>query len=347
MTMLFLVFGTILCTLMKNSDALCFNMTTPYAFTFPYDFGPHYNFSYEFWLAEGLVDARSVHTGETLTFGFLFGTSRYAPPTCDKRKNLMQLTSGFNVKETQTKQHGYFDPLYFGLDPLRITLSPRGYQVRPWGEVIANPEWTVMDWNAKILNVSLGDHYSVFITSENNNPVFAVNNHTQLYTVTPNADISGRFRYKNQEYVGSGKGFVIHSFSDISESSLHKDKWAWFVISLNNSDTLIVSQFFNGSQVVYHHLIVIASNSSTIETNDFNMTTVRSWTSSRTRVTYPIEHLLSCLVPEMNLLIEPNVDDNEFFFVDELIGYEAVSKVSGTFQGQPIRGVATTELKGF
>jgi len=136
-----------------------------------------------------------------------------------------------------------------------------------------------------------------------------------------------------------------------STSALSPDieGWDWFALQLDDGRDLMfyrlrgrdggTSEFSGGS-------ITSALGSVTrLEASSVNLEVTREWTSDRTGVRYPVGWRMSLPALDLDLEIDPRIDDQE---IDLTVRYwEGAVTVSGSSSDAPVSGLGYLELAGY
>jgi predicted secreted hydrolase len=127
--------------------------------------------------------------------------------------------------------------------------------------------------------------------------------------------------------------------------------WDWFGIQLDNGTDVMLYRMRNrdGSLDPYSSGTVVDQKSSHLDVREFNAIPQRKWTSMKTGTTYPLEWTISIPSRKCELRVTPLIDNQELVTTRStgIAYWEGAVAVSGTWEGQPIRGRGYVELTGY
>ncbi|HZD58424.1 MAG TPA: lipocalin-like domain-containing protein [Anaerolineales bacterium] len=170
----------------------------------------------------------------------------------------------------------------------------------------------------------------------------------------------GTVEVENELFRVSGLSWMDHEFST---SALASDQvgWDWFSIQLGatkgQSKTgdsgepidLMVYQIrkANGSIDPYSSGTLIYPDGSTrhLDKKDFEITSLDTWQSPRTKAKYPSRWTVKIPSARLDLQIDPYLADQELNVSYDY--WEGAVKISGEYNGQPVRGNGYVELTGY
>ena len=128
--------------------------------------------------------------------------------------------------------------------------------------------------------------------------------------------------------------------------------WDWFAVNLADRTDLTLSlvRATDGSYpLVYGTLVGSTGASRHLARDEFTVTVLGSWTSSRTGARYPAGWTISLPAERLELTLRPTVADQELDTraTTGVVYWEGSQTVSGTRAGTPITGEAYVELTGY
>jgi predicted secreted hydrolase len=140
---------------------------------------------------------------------------------------------------------------------------------------------------------------------------------------------------------------------EFSTSSLSKDAvgWDWFALQLDNNREIMLYRIRkrDGSvEITSHGTVINADGTSTsLALKDFKIESASQWTSPHTGAVYPSSWRVTVQAPSgpIQLDIKPLMQDQE---LNSATAYwEGASQISGTDNGQPVKGYGYVELTGY
>jgi predicted secreted hydrolase len=125
--------------------------------------------------------------------------------------------------------------------------------------------------------------------------------------------------------------------------------WDWFSIQLDNQVELMLFYLrrADGSVDPYSSgtLIFPDGSTQTLDREDFSITVTDDWHSPHSGATYPAGWQVSIPEQAIELTITPYLADQELQV--SFIYWEGAVQVSGTMNGQMVRGNGYVELTGY
>jgi predicted secreted hydrolase len=125
--------------------------------------------------------------------------------------------------------------------------------------------------------------------------------------------------------------------------------WNWFGIQFTDGSDLMLYQMRlrNGGIDPYSCGKWIDADGSIVDlgVNDFELTSLKSWQSPSTKVSYPIEWTLRIPKLNLDLVIVPRVENQELNL--SVVYWEGAIKLRGERGNKPVDGVGYMELTGY
>jgi predicted secreted hydrolase len=170
----------------------------------------------------------------------------------------------------------------------------------------------------------------------------------------------GIVKVENEKFRVSGLSWMDHEFST---SALASDQvgWDWFSIQLGAANgqsksgdsgeptEIMVFQIrkANGSIDPYSSGTLIYRDGRTrhLDKKDFEITSLDTWQSPRTKARYPSRWTVKIPSAQLDLQIEPYLADQELNVSYDY--WEGAVKISGKYNGRPVIGNGYVELTGY
>ncbi len=126
--------------------------------------------------------------------------------------------------------------------------------------------------------------------------------------------------------------------------------WDWLGINLDCGVDIIllIRRAMKDQSIVYQIVQILQPDGSFIPEHNFTLTPLRLWESPHTHIKYPVEMRLEIPAHDLSLTIQAFADDQEipFFGIIRSI-WEGAGRVSGSYQGEEVTGVARIEFHGY
>ncbi|MGZ8955302.1 MAG: lipocalin-like domain-containing protein [Methylovulum sp.] len=326
----------------------------PQPFLFPNDHGPHKQFRSEWWYFTGnLNNPQGRQFGYELTF-FRFALKPDLPESKSAWRSNQMYMAHLTLTDVEAKRF-YTDEQFSRAGNDLAGASNKSYQV-----------W-LYDWSAKTegeedfplrLHANSKDFaIDLLLTS----PKGYVRQGDQgLSQKSPEpGNASYYYSYPRLETEGTvsvgGKAFSVTGTSwmdrEWSTSALSNEQsgWDWFALQLSDNTELMFyqlrrkdGQHDSNSSGSY----IMADNTKiSFKDHDVTITTLDSWKSPHSEITYPSRWRLSVPSQSLELEIVPLINDQELNVSYRY--WEGAVKVTGTKQGKPISGQGYVELAGY
>ncbi|MDB4986071.1 MAG: AttH component of AttEFGH transport system [Myxococcaceae bacterium] len=168
---------------------------------------------------------------------------------------------------------------------------------------------------------------------------------TSYYYSRPNLSVTGTIVDHGNPVQVSGQAWFDHQWGDFSQTN--KAGWDWFSVQLDSGEQYMVYLIKDGSGTVVDKLgTLIKANGSTVDLAPSALSdlAISHWTSPHTSYTYSSGWKVT--VPGGFLMVTPQVKDQELVVPSSPDGkyWEGATTVTGTINGQPVRGKGYTEL---
>jgi geranylgeranyl pyrophosphate synthase/predicted secreted hydrolase len=169
--------------------------------------------------------------------------------------------------------------------------------------------------------------------------------------------VSGYFTVNGQrKRVVNGQGWYDHEFGGVSAEEDDVPRmdyaWNWAAIQLDNGHEVSVAVLKDPRSTPHRLMesraVVVDAAGERTQPADLEFTELNQWTSVRTFNTYPTHWHVSMPSAGIELELKAPFDDQEFMTLIAKPGFwEGRVDVTGTFQGQAVKGVAYVERNGF
>jgi predicted secreted hydrolase len=326
----------------------------PQDFSFPNDHGPHNQFRSEWWYFTG-----NLNNPQGRQFGYELTFFRFAlKPDLPKSKSAWRSNQMYMAHLTLTDMEAnrfYTDERFSRAGNELAGASNKSYQVwlYDWS---AKTEGTV-DFPLRLHANSNGFAIELILTSPKGYVMQGNQGLSQKSSESGNA--SYYYSYPRLETNGTvsvgGKPFSVIGTSwmdrEWSTSALSNEQsgWDWFSLQLSDNTELMFyqlrrkdGQHDSNSSGSY----MTADNAKiSLKDHDATITTLDSWKSPHSEITYPSRWRLSVPSQALELEIVPLINDQELNVSYRY--WEGAVKVTGTKQGKPISGQGYVELAGY
>ena len=329
----------------------------PLDFRFPQDHGPHNDYTTEWWYYTGnLTGDDDGAYGYQLTFF----RSALAPGESSRPSDFAAhqiYMAHLAVTSAPARQHLSFDRFSRGAAGVAGATGSPNYQV--WLD----------DWRAQEVGpgrmrlLAAADSedgpVSIDLTLTQTRPPLLhgeaglsrkgpeAGNANHYYSLV-RMETTGRLVIGDAQVGVSGLSWMDHEFGT---SALSRDAvgWDWFAVTLDNDVVLMFAQIrtqSGASQDIFEGTLSFADGRQVaISHTDFELTTTGEWTSPRSGITYPSGWRVNFPQYEIDLTIEPLIDDQEMDVA--FTYYEGATVVRGTMNGQAVGGRGYVELTGY
>jgi predicted secreted hydrolase len=345
-------------------DALSGGDTTGFAramtvreFSFPRDYGAHPEFQTEWWYYTGNVAAADGHR-----FGFEFTIFRRTLTPNMPERDSEWATNQMYFADLAISDIGgnqFYAKQRFSRGALGLSgaiVEPRvKVWIEDWQMSAQNDQGTILRLQAAEDQIALD-----LTVEEGKAPVLEGDrglsqkspepgNASYYYSLT-RLLTTGTITINGTAYQVSGTAWKDHEFST---SVLGKDAlgWDWFALQLDNNRELMLYQIRkkDGSLETTSDGTLVNADGSVIHltNNDYKIEVLDQWTSPHTGATYPSgwKVMIQAATGPIQLEIRPLMADQE---LNSTTAYwEGASQITGTDNGQPIKGYGYVELTGY
>ncbi len=338
------------------------SITGPCNLEFPSDHGAHPGHRTEWWYFTGNLYSPN---GNLFGFQLTFFRRQISPPGANNewpdppsawRTQQIYLAHAA-VSDVAQKRHLQADLISRG------ALKLAGVEQRPPETIVYLKTWSARISSEKqVLEVDTDEFgYKLFLTPKKP-PVLHGRAGYSLKGSTPERascyysytrlDVSGSLTLGDKTFSVSGQGWMDHEFSSASlEPGIIG--WDWF--SLQLSDRTEIMLFFlrtaDGriSPVSGGTFVDPVGRTTTLGKDDIAVTTLETWKSPHSKAVYPSRWRLQVLPYTLDLLISPNLVDQEML-TSESTGvtyWEGSVSIRGTKEARSIQGLGYVELTGY
>lgn len=353
--------------------------TEPLAFQFPRDHGAHNDYATEWWYYTGnLTGDDGGAYGFQLTFfrsALAAGESHERPSTFATHQLYM---AHFAVTSAPDRQHLSFDRFSRGSGGMAgATADPR-YEVwlDDWRVQEVGPaqmhilaatdtedgrvaiDLTLTETRAPLLHGEAGlsrKGQELHCSAQQDMMQGAVDVSSQTDCVNANhyyslvqMDTTGRLVFRDVEVGVSGLSWMDHEFGT---SALTRDAvgWDWFAVTLDNGVVLMFAEIrteSGGKEDIFESTLSFPNGRQiSIRQDEFELMATGQWTSSDSGITYPSGWHVLFPEYDIELTIEPLIDDQEMDVA--FTYYEGATVVNGTMNGASVTGRGYVELTGY
>lgn len=171
------------------------------------------------------------------------------------------------------------------------------------------------------------------------------NGFTYYYSLTDIAS-SGALTIGGRTYRVTGLSWLDHQWGNWSWTTVRG--WTWMALQLKNGVQLSVFDVRDPKGNT-RAASVLAANGRLLTLKKVTFTPLGTWKSPHTGGVYPSGFLLKIPAVKARLRVVPTVKDQELWLASQHRGsyWEGSATVTGTWRGQPVTGLAYTELTGY
>jgi predicted secreted hydrolase len=162
----------------------------------------------------------------------------------------------------------------------------------------------------------------------------------------------GKIKLDDQEHSVSGLSWMDHEFST-ADLQPGIDGWDWFSLQLDNGSDLMlyVLRQADGHFNPASSGTFVDENGATqhLALDEFKIETLDTWQSPHSGGRYPSRWRLTVDMVDLQVLIEPNLADQEMRTPDStgVTYWEGSVSVQGQARGRPVKGKGYVELTGY
>lgn len=270
------------------------------------DYGAHTNQTYEYWWSMGVLEADSINGRRT--FGYLFGIDRCSY-SCNNYMSSISIVDMDN--NIIFNNNIYFDKPDLSIKINSNILKIDRFSVRKSNnDFILSGELSFTDNSLIVMDLYLTNTKGDIRT----NPT-TKNQMIGVHVLHPALIASGTLMYNNISYLIKGQSFIDHFWTNKPCSQMIKYQWKWFFIQLDNNVQIMIDNM-NGLKL----LTLIHPNKTVQYYERFHVIDIKYWISPNTKIKYPF--INNIIADDIDLIVKPLVDDNEFMFHHYPLFYE-------------------------
>ncbi|MBI1298186.1 carotenoid 1,2-hydratase [bacterium] len=329
----------------------------PVEFVFPRDHGPHPEYTTEWWYYTGnLADAEGGLYGFQLTF-FRSALSPDQPERASDLATNQIYMAHFAITSGPDAEHHSFDRFSRGAGGLAGAIGEPEYSV--WLE----------DWRAeqigpqqyRLVAAAEGPDGRValdLVLAETRDPLLhgdrglsqkgpEPGNASYYYSLV-RMDTTGTVVFDGESVEVTGLSWKDHEYGT---SALSGDAvgWDWFSVTLDNGIVIMFAEIRTRSGVsqdIFEGTLAYPDGRQVvINQDDFVLTPLGEWTSPDTGIVYPSGWQVTFPAFDIELTIEPLIDDQEMDVA--FTYYEGTTLIEGSANGESVRGRGYVELTGY
>jgi predicted secreted hydrolase len=329
-------------------------------FEFPEDHGPHNDFQTEWWYYTGnLQDAQGNHFGYQFTI-FRRAIAPGLPVAVDSASSNFSASqiyfAHFAVTDSSANEHVAFEKYSRGAAGLAgATAQPFYVFIEDWS--IQTQMGTGSAESVQI-KAAKGD-IAIELNLQATKPVVLQGdrglspkstepgNASYYYSFTRMAT-QGRVTTKRGIFEVTGDSWMDREWSTIALGEAAVG-WDWFAIQLEDGRDLKVFQIRNkdGSLDPVSSGKIVEQDGQTydIQLPDMKLETIETWRSPDSNIIYPVRWRVSLPQLQLQLEVSARIPDQEMKLSQNY--WEGAVSVTGTQNGQPVRGVGYLEMTGY
>lgn len=336
----------------------------PRPFMFPADHGPHPEYQTEWWYYTG-----NLQDAQGRAFGYQFTIFRRAL-TAELVTRASSLASNqvyfahFALTDINARRHVAAEKFSRGAGGLAGACA-RGAALpceddTAFRAFIEN--WSVIaldDEGSHVRIRAAHDTHQIDLTLRAIKPVVLHGDrgHSPKSTEPGNASFyysftrmqtQGELVFDGNTFAVTGSSWMDHEWSTsaLGEKALG---WDWFSIQLDDQRELMLFQIRNADGSLEPAssgtLIDAASRTTRLTPADFTLTPEARWRSPVSGGEYPVRWRIRIPARDIDLTVEARAPEQEMNV--SIIYWEGAISVSGTIQGQPVRGQGYLEMTGY
>ena len=339
-----------------------FPVTGPCQLEFPKDHGAHPGYRTEWWYYTGNLQSES---GDRYGFQLTFFRRQISPPGAEKAwpdppsawRTQQVYAAHAAISDIGAKRHMQAELAS------RAALAMAGVLDRPSGTLVFLKNWSArMGPDAHVLKVDEARFSFELALKPSKPPVLhgqagysrkgSLPQSASCYYSYTRLEVDGHLTVSGKTAAVSGQGWMDHEFSTAFLEPGIKG-WDWF--SLQLSDRTEVMAFLlrtaDGgiSSVSSGTFIDTDGKTSHLSRDQFAVTVLDTWKSPHSKAVYPSRWHLRIFPYAIDLIISPNLADQEMqTFQSAAITYwEGSVSIKGTKDANPVRGRGYVELTGY
>jgi predicted secreted hydrolase len=322
--------------------------------SFPADYGPHPDFQTEWWYYTGNLETDTGrHFGYQLTF------FRRALVPSDERQirdstwaSDQVYMAHFAISDTSSGEHYAYERFARGAAGLA------GADSEPFQVWLEN--WQVQQVDSDQYHLGAqqdGIEIDLLLQDQKSPILHGDHGYSQKGAQAGNAShyfsqtrlvSSGEIVINGEQFLVEGLSWMDHEFST-SALSPGQIGWDWFSIQLDEDRELMLFQIRRADGSIDPNssgtLIDPEGSTHSLEVEDFNIQTGRTWRSPNTSAEYPVEWEIQIPEYDLDLSLKPYLLDQELDL--SFTYWEGAVEVSGTYRGRSIQGRGFVEMTGY
>ena len=305
--------------------------------SFPFDHGPHFDASNEWWYFTG-----EVMTIEGRVLGFEF--------TIFKRwiggSNGFAYLGHLAVSDTETSEH-FFAEVATLVPIAAIREGKPEIDINNFSYAYSEATGIVIQGKADDLAVhlSLSPAMDALPHGEDGIIVMGDGFNSYYYSFT-NLLTAGSISVNGVTYlVTSGRTWMDHQWGNYSLSGM---VWDWFSLRLDDGSALMLFQFRDESdEVVRTNWTYLSRTGSVSYGEEFSVQATRTYKDEQGEATYPVDWTVEVRDIDAEFLVKPLFDAQSLYDVMTPRYWEGLCSVKGTIKGESVSGSAYVELTGY
>lgn len=337
-------------------------VTGPCHLQFPADHGAHPGYRTEWWYYTGNLSAQ---TGETFGFQLTFFRSRLSPLGTDK--SLPEKPSPWRTQQLFLAHAAVTDiagnSFYQAEKISRSASQLAGVVEDPYGTTVFLHNWSTRIEQDQHLLVAVADPFSFRLTLKPKKPPAAhgdsgysrkgrLAESASCYYSLTRLVVGGELLLNGRHFDVTGLAWMDHEFSSAPlESDLVG--WDWFSLQMNDETELMI-YLLRQKDGAYS----AASSGTWMQTDGktlhltramFSVAVLDKWESPVSNTIYPAKWRLQIPCLEIDLIIQPNVANQEMRTTEstQVIYWEGSVAARGVREGRPWVGAGYVELTGY
>jgi predicted secreted hydrolase len=323
-------------------------------FEFPRDHGMHAEFATEWWYFTGNLETDSArHFGFELTF-FRYALSSQAPQRASHWGSNQAWLAHFTLTDTRNERFVAAERMgrgalgIAGADTNRLDVHVRDWFARRDVQSQAIQLNAVADEVAISLELTEASPAVLHGDRGLDRKGAATGNASYYYSI-PRLSARGSVRLSDTESLAvTGTAWLDREWAT-SSLDTGVEGWDWFGLQLEDGTNLMLYRLrgTDGSSSPFSTGTLMYRDGSSVrlEPDDVQYRVIERWTSPDTRISYPVEWMLSIPSLETELHVRPRLRHQEFNLA--LRYWEGAVTVSGSVSGARTAGVGYLELAGY
>ena len=328
------IFCTILVILLLILNC-CSELERP--LDFPYDHGPHFDSTFEWWYFTG-----KILTIEGETFGFEFTIFKVWTFNLKGFAYLGHLA----ISNPEASEH-FFAEVETPPPVAGIEEGITEIKINNFSYTFSESEGFAIEAEAENLSVNLSHTPTMDVLPHGQDGIIVMGDgrNSYYYSFT-NLQTVGSISVNGLEYfVSSGRTWMDHQWGNYTRLGMF---WDWFSLRLDNSGALMLFQFRDiFDNVVRSNWTYRSATGEVQYGKDFTAQATRTYEDVNGKCTYPVDWTVDVPEIDASFKVSPLFDEQFLYDVKTPYYWEGMCSVEGTISSETMVGMAYVELTGY